>query len=486
MRGEPRVDTSDLFFVTGRLCELRAALLRERDRPGAVVVGRPAGLREIEMELAERRGIGRLLGEHRGRVGQVLYRLRIGLLLELRLAQVALGKCGRGIFHAQRLRLDGQRLAQFEHRFFWLVLGDQHAAHVAPIAGDARVVGAERLLVDREAVPERRERLCVLSQRAKNSTEVVIGVADIRVLQPLDLLEDLDAAAQLRQSLRPGAHPQIDHAHAGARAARVQALLAAGLLLDLESALVLGERLGQPIERPENVGQVDVVLRHFGMIFAERLAMVVEAEAQLLERFFVVAFIGQDERRRVTPEHWFKSPADISGTATLLVEHADRDDDLWVYLPALKKVRRLSASNKKDSFVGTDFTYGDMIGYRVDEWTHRLLREEAIDGVACWVVESVPKSDAVKSDTGYARRQTWVRKDNYAAAQIEVWDLGGQILKRMSFTELKSVGSGGKWTPMHMKAENLQTGHKTLIDVTQFEADKGLDDRFFTTRYLEQ
>lgn len=207
-----------------------------------------------------------------------------------------------------------------------------------------------------------------------------------------------------------------------------------------------------------------------------------DARKRLTTSYTKLQTDGVDNMRTVQ----FKSPADISGTATLLVEHADRDDDLWVYLPALKKVRRLSASNKKDSFVGTDFTYGDMIGYRVDEWTHRLLREEAIDGVACWVVESVPKSDAVKSDTGYARRQTWVRKDNYAAAQIEVWDLGGQILKRMSFTELKSVGSGGKWTPMHMKAENLQTGHKTLIDVTQFEADKGLDDRFFTTRYLEQ
>jgi predicted RND superfamily exporter protein len=191
---------------------------------------------------------------------------------------------------------------------------------------------------------------------------------------------------------------------------------------------------------------------------------------------------GVDNMRTVQ----FRSPADISGTATLMIENAGRDDDLWVYLPALKKVRRLSASNKKDSFVGTDFSYGDMIGYKVDEWTHRLLREELVESAPCWVIESKSKSDMVQSDSGYSRRVTWVRKDNDAAARIDVWDLAGQPLKRMDFDDFKRAGADGKWTPMHLKAENLQTGHKTLIDVTEFEADKGLDDRFFTTRYLEQ
>ena len=85
------------------------------------------------------------------------------------------------------------------------------------------------------------------------------------------------------------------------------------------------------------------------------------------------------------------------GALSLMIEHGDRDDDLWVYLPALKKVRRLAASNKKDSFVGTDFSYGDMIGYKIDDWTHRLLREETVDGAQCYVIESIPKTDAGKS-----------------------------------------------------------------------------------------
>lgn len=182
----------------------------------------------------------------------------------------------------------------------------------------------------------------------------------------------------------------------------------------------------------------------------------------------------------------FLSPADISGTTTLMIEHADREDDLWVYLPALKKVRRLAASDKKDAFVGTDFSYGDMIGFKVDEWTQTLLREEPIDDEQCYVIESLPKSDVVKANSGYSRRLSWVRKDNFVAARIDTWDLANQPLKRMSFSDVRAVGSNGKWQPMRMEAENLQTGHTTLIELTQFKADQNLGDQYFTTRYLDQ
>ena len=96
---------------------------------------------------------------------------------------------------------------------------------------------------------------------------------------------------------------------------------------------------------------------------------------------------GSDNMRTVR----FLSPA-IKGTATLLVEHATGDDDMWIYLPALKKVRRLVASNKKDGFVGTEFSYGDVIGHRTSDWTHRILREEAVAGAPTYVIELLPRT----------------------------------------------------------------------------------------------
>src|SRR5947207_13133838 len=108
----------------------------------------------------------------------------------------------------------------------------------------------------------------------------------------------------------------------------------------------------------------------------------------------------------------FVSPPDVKGTTTLLVEHAERDDDIWVYLPALKKVRRLVAANKRDSFVGTDFSYGDVIGHKVEKWEHYLLGEEAVDNEPCYVIESVPRNESAQSNSGHATRHPWIRKGN--------------------------------------------------------------------------
>jgi len=190
---------------------------------------------------------------------------------------------------------------------------------------------------------------------------------------------------------------------------------------------------------------------------------------------------GEDNMRMVR----FESPADIKGTTTLLIEHAASDDDMWVYLPALKKVRRLVTSNKKDSFVGTDFSYGDVIGHKVEEWTHRLLREEVVDGTPCYVIESLPRNGTVAENSGYSKRVTWVRKDNFVSPQAEFWDIAGRPLKRIGAADIRPVGSNGRWQPMITEVENLQSGHKTIVRLDSFNADVKVEDAFFTTRYLE-
>lgn len=87
-----------------------------------------------------------------------------------------------------------------------------------------------------------------------------------------------------------------------------------------------------------------------------------------------------------------------------MIEQSDADDDMWIYLPALKKTRRLVSDNKRDSFVGSDLTFGDLIGHKPADWTSTLLREETLDGKAVYVIESLPKDEAVKSQTGYSKR----------------------------------------------------------------------------------
>lgn len=190
---------------------------------------------------------------------------------------------------------------------------------------------------------------------------------------------------------------------------------------------------------------------------------------------------GRDNMRLVR----FLAPADIAGTATLMVENAAGEDDLWVYLPALGKVRRLSASNKKDAFVGTDFSYGDVIGHRPQDWDHAWLRDEEVDGAPCHVIESRPRGDAVRDQGGYSRRLSWVRKDNFVLVRGEFWDLGGAPLKRFSAGDVRPVAPG-RWQAMRSTVENLQTGHRTTLLLENFKAEQGVPEASFRPQALER
>jgi predicted RND superfamily exporter protein len=175
------------------------------------------------------------------------------------------------------------------------------------------------------------------------------------------------------------------------------------------------------------------------------------------------------DNQRVTR---FLSPQDVKGTVSLLLEHSYKDDDMWIYLPALRKVRRLVSNNKKDSFVGTDFSYADVIGYRVPEWNYKLLREEVVDNQPCWVVEALPRSDEVKDSSGYSRRVVWIRKDNAMTVRSEHWDVNGEMLKLIAYKEILQVDKErDRWLAMLMEAFNLQTGHKTVIRFDRYVVD---------------
>lgn len=183
----------------------------------------------------------------------------------------------------------------------------------------------------------------------------------------------------------------------------------------------------------------------------------------------------------------FLSPPDVKGTVILLIEHSEKDDDIWIYLPGLKKVRRMLSSNKRDSYAGTDFSYGDVIGHKVGDWEHHLLKEEAVDGQASYVIESIPKNETVKENSGYSKRLSWIQKDNFVTIKEEFWDESGRPLKTFTATNVQIVDPvRGRWQPMRLEMVNMQTGHKTIIQMENFKANQVINDEFFTTRYMER
>jgi hypothetical protein len=183
----------------------------------------------------------------------------------------------------------------------------------------------------------------------------------------------------------------------------------------------------------------------------------------------------------------FLFPGDVQGTGYLQIQHSPGDDDMWIYLPALKKVRRLVANNKKDSFVGSDFSYGDILLPVVDTYRHRLLRSEALDGEDCYVIESIPANEQIQKDYGYSKWVTWIRKSNFMEKKAEYYDGSGRLLKTQRIPAVKEVDpKTHKWWALRREVLNHQTGHRTELVFDALDADKPVSDDFFTTRYLER
>lgn len=192
---------------------------------------------------------------------------------------------------------------------------------------------------------------------------------------------------------------------------------------------------------------------------------------------------GYDQRRLAN----FVAPADIKGTKVLINEHRDGEDDIWVYLPSMNKVRRLVSSNKKDSFVGSDFSYTDILAPRVDDYDHTLLRRENIDNVPCFVIESVPKTEKIKRDTGYSRTVSWIRTDNFVRIQADFSDVRGLPYKHMHVSAVKEVSAhDGKWLNEKVDMLDIHSGHRTEITFEDIKVGRKVNENMLSPSSLDR
>ncbi|PID39448.1 MAG: hypothetical protein CR984_06910 [Proteobacteria bacterium] len=183
----------------------------------------------------------------------------------------------------------------------------------------------------------------------------------------------------------------------------------------------------------------------------------------------------------------FRFPPDVKGTGFLVEERSDGDDHMWLYLPTLRKSRRKLASNKKDSFLGTEFSYGDVTGPKVSEYTYELKGEEEIDGHACYVIQSTPANDEIRKDYGYSRRIDYIRKDNFTHQKILFYDLKQKLLKTLVCADpFEADPVNHKWFVKRREMINHQNGRKTVLQMEEIQINLGLKDKEFTIRYLER
>ena len=175
---------------------------------------------------------------------------------------------------------------------------------------------------------------------------------------------------------------------------------------------------------------------------------------------------------------FFKSPADVKNTSFMNYTYDDdRDDDQWLYLPALKKVKRISGGSKDDYFMGSDFTYEDMEKRNPNKDHHKLLKTETLEGETCYVVESTPKEEGQ-----YSKRVAWVIKDKWIPLKIEFYDEDEELLKVLKITKYEEIK--GYWIVMSQLMENVQREHKTVIGLTNIKIENGIGDAYFTQRAM--
>ncbi len=176
----------------------------------------------------------------------------------------------------------------------------------------------------------------------------------------------------------------------------------------------------------------------------------------------------------------FDSPPDIRSTGLLTFTHKTGSDDQWLYLPALKRVKRIAASNKSGPFVGSEFAYEDMTSPEVEKYTYRYLRDDSPDGVPSFVVERFP----VDSNSGYSRQVLWLDKAEYRVRKIAFYDRGNSLLKTLTLSDYRQYLKKF-WRPDTSYMVNHQTGKSTLLTYRDFRFKTGLNERDFHRNRLK-
>ena len=177
----------------------------------------------------------------------------------------------------------------------------------------------------------------------------------------------------------------------------------------------------------------------------------------------------------------FDQPADVKGTAMLTYTHGLKPDDQWLYLPALKKIKRISSRNKSGPFMGSTFAFEDLGSQEVEKYSYKYLRDEPCGDWSCYVVERYP----AYKHSGYTRQVVWIDTEGYRMVKSEFYDRKKSLLKTLIAGDFQQF-LGHYWRPGRMDMVNHQTGKSTLLEWSDYQFKTGLSDRDFRSQTLKR
>jgi outer membrane lipoprotein-sorting protein len=183
----------------------------------------------------------------------------------------------------------------------------------------------------------------------------------------------------------------------------------------------------------------------------------------------------------------FLEPADVKGTGVLVFDYEAKADDLWIFMPAMRKTRRIVSSDRGKAFMGSEFSFADLTIPDLSSYNAALVKEENAGGEACYVVDVTPKDAAVGKEEGYSKKTYWVSKATFAVRKGVFYDMGGAKLKELSTSDIKLLDSAKKrHRSMKMEMVNVQNGRKSVFQTEQIAFTPNTKDEYFTTPYLER
>jgi hypothetical protein len=177
----------------------------------------------------------------------------------------------------------------------------------------------------------------------------------------------------------------------------------------------------------------------------------------------------------------FDKPADVSGTAFLTFSHAREADEQWLYLPALKRVKRINSKNKSGPFMGSEFAYEDLASQEVEKFTYKYLKDETVNGVDTFVIERYPAYE----HSGYQRQVAWINKTEYRPEKIVFYDRKDSLLKTLTYSGYQKY-LDRFWRADQMHMENHQTEKSTVLSWNDYQFKTGLSDKDFNQNSLQR
>ncbi|MCF7803956.1 MAG: outer membrane lipoprotein-sorting protein [Candidatus Marinimicrobia bacterium] len=180
----------------------------------------------------------------------------------------------------------------------------------------------------------------------------------------------------------------------------------------------------------------------------------------------------------------FTRPADVEGTGFLMIEHDNAEDERYLYLPALRRVKRIAASGSGGNFMSSDFTYYDIGEPELEDWTYKRLADTTIADQKTYVIESLPKTDQISEDTGYGKIIRYVLQDKLNNIKTVYFDESLQKKKILNVKEYTEVN--GTDFESNMVMHDVQIDHTSIMEFDDIQTNTGIPDDFFSQRYLQR